>query len=150
MPRLIHLNGPPGIGKSTIARRYADEHPGTLDCDIDVLRALIGGWRERPDESAASIRTAALALITSYLGGGRDVIVPQLVARPDQLERFEAAAEGTGAEFVEVVRYLTSHRDVARRLGTNGLRYVEREYRWEGVMQKVERLLNIENGQSQK
>lgn len=41
---LLHLNGPPGIGKSTIARRYADEHPGVLNCDIDFLRTLIGGW----------------------------------------------------------------------------------------------------------
>lgn len=41
--RLIHLNGPPGIGKSTLARRYVDAHPGVLNCDIDVLRTLIGG-----------------------------------------------------------------------------------------------------------
>src|SRR6478735_5069207 len=37
MARLIHLNGPPGIGKSTIARRYAADHPGVLVCDNDVL-----------------------------------------------------------------------------------------------------------------
>ena len=28
MSRLIHLNGPPRVGKSTLARRYGDEHPG--------------------------------------------------------------------------------------------------------------------------
>ena len=43
MPRLLHLNGPPGIGKSTLARRYVEDHPQTLNCDIDVLRTLIGG-----------------------------------------------------------------------------------------------------------
>jgi hypothetical protein len=31
VPRLIHLNGPSGIGKSTIARCYAEGHPGVLD-----------------------------------------------------------------------------------------------------------------------
>ena len=30
MPRLIVLNGSPGIGKSTLARRYVEEHPLTL------------------------------------------------------------------------------------------------------------------------
>jgi hypothetical protein len=46
MPRLIHLNGPSRVGKSTLARRYVDEHPGTLALDLDVLAGLIGGWRE--------------------------------------------------------------------------------------------------------
>jgi MoxR-like ATPase len=34
--RLVHLNGPPGIGKSTLAAVYADRHPGTLNLDVDV------------------------------------------------------------------------------------------------------------------
>ena len=49
--RLIHLNGPPGIGKTTLARRYAAEHLGVLLCDIDVLRTMIGGWQD--DDGAA-------------------------------------------------------------------------------------------------
>lgn len=51
MPRLIHLNGPPRVGKSTLARRYANEHPGVLALDLDVLAGLIGGRKE--DFSAA-------------------------------------------------------------------------------------------------
>ena len=51
--RLIHLNGPPGIGKSTLARRYAAEHAGVLLCDVDVLRTMIGGWQE--DDGAAGL-----------------------------------------------------------------------------------------------
>ncbi|MEJ7742270.1 MAG: hypothetical protein WKF73_06810 [Nocardioidaceae bacterium] len=42
MPRLIHLNGPPGIGKSTLAQWYVDNHPGVLNLDIDQVRCLIG------------------------------------------------------------------------------------------------------------
>ncbi|MBA8793744.1 adenylate kinase family enzyme [Friedmanniella endophytica] len=44
MPRLIHLNGPPGIGKSTLAALGVERHPGTLDLDADQLHPLIGGW----------------------------------------------------------------------------------------------------------
>ncbi len=46
MPRLIHLNGPTGVGKSTIAARYAAGHPKTLNLDADEIVRLIGGWRE--------------------------------------------------------------------------------------------------------
>lgn len=47
MPRLIHLNGPPGIGKSTLAQLYVDDHPGVLNLDIDRVRGMIGGWQDR-------------------------------------------------------------------------------------------------------
>jgi len=100
--RLIHLNGPPGIGKSTLARRYAAEHPGVLLCDIDVLRTMIGGWQD-DDDAAGRARTAALALVTGYLGTGHDVVLPQLVARHDQLARFAAAAHQAGAAHVHVL-----------------------------------------------
>jgi hypothetical protein len=37
--------------------------------------------------------------------------------------------------------YLLANPDVARILGRQGLRYVEREYRWPHVLQKVDDLL---------
>ena len=101
MSRLIHLNGPPGIGKSTLARRYVAEHPGVLNCDIDVLRTFIGGWEDDFEAAGALIRPAALALIETYLANGRDVVLPQLLVNPSELARFEGAATGVGAEFVE-------------------------------------------------
>jgi predicted ABC-type ATPase len=44
--RFFHLNGPPGIGKSTVAAVFAAEHPGVLNLDIDQVVALIGGWQD--------------------------------------------------------------------------------------------------------
>jgi predicted kinase len=100
--RLIHLNGGPGVGKSTLARRYADEHPGVLVCDVDVLRTMIAGWEHDPDAAGRS-RTTALAMITAYLGTGHDVVLPQLVARDDQLARFTRAAEAAGGEHLHLM-----------------------------------------------
>ena len=46
MPTLLHLNGPSGVGKSTLARAHADTHLGTLLCDIDELRSWVSGWED--------------------------------------------------------------------------------------------------------
>ena len=121
MRRLIHLNGPPGIGKSTLAKRYAAEHPGVLNCDIDVLRTLIGGWESNFGEAGALIRPAALAMIEAYLANGHDVVLPQMLIDPTELARFEACAIRVGAQFVERVLMDTPATIVARfhRRGTS-------------------------------
>lgn len=103
MARLILINGMPGLGKSTLARRYAADRPGTLVCDIDVLRTFISGWRDDFGGAGARIRPAALGMLTGYLRESGDVVLPQLLARPSELERFERAALDAGAQLVEVL-----------------------------------------------
>ncbi|HEX7793834.1 MAG TPA: glycosyltransferase family 4 protein [Vicinamibacterales bacterium] len=44
-------------------------------------------------------------------------------------------------EFAHALDYLLSHRDVAVELGRQGLDYVDREYRWPHVIEKIEALL---------
>lgn len=114
MSRLLHLNGPPGIGKSTLARRYAGSHPGVLNCDVDVLRTLIGGWEQDFGLAGALIRPAALAMIEAYLREGNDVVFPQMLIDLGELARFERAATNAGAEFVERVLMDTAAESVAR------------------------------------
>lgn len=114
MRRLIHLNGPPGIGKSTLARRFVDAHPGVLNCDVDVLRTLIGGWQGDFALAGALIRPAALAMIEAYLRDSDDVVFPQMLINPAELARFEAAATNVGAQFVERVLMDTRDASVAR------------------------------------
>jgi len=103
MSRLLLLNGAPGIGKSTLARRWAAEHPGTLCCDIDVLRSLVGGWRDDFAAAGSRIRPAALALITAYLRESGDVVLPQLLMDPGEVRRFAGSAAAAGAAFVHVL-----------------------------------------------
>lgn len=118
--RLIHLNGPPGIGKSTLARRYVEEHPGVLNCDVDVLRTLIGGWQQDFGRAGALIRPAALAMIEAYLANGHDVVFPQMLVNPAELARFESAATNAGAELVERFLMETSATAAVARFGRRG------------------------------
>ena len=68
MARLIHLNGPSRVGKSTLAHRYAGNHPGTVCLDVDVLVGQVDGWRE--DFSAAFLVATARGLDGQGLAGG--------------------------------------------------------------------------------
>src|ERR1700712_362102 len=102
MARLLHLNGPPGIGKSTIARRYAAAHPWTLNLDIDRLRTFVSGWQDDFERSGRLIRPVAIAMMVAHLAEDQDVVMPQMILTSGELARFEAAAEAAGADFTEV------------------------------------------------
>ncbi len=103
MPRLILLNGPPGIGKSTLAQRFVDEHPLALHLDLDAVRAMLGRWIDHQPESGAAARAIGLAMARVHLDGGNDVVVPQLLARVPFIEALEDLAADAGADFHEIV-----------------------------------------------
>lgn len=103
MPRLIILNGPPGIGKSTVALRYVEDHPMTLSLEQDLVRGLLGGWRTREAESGTLARELCHAMARTHLDSGHDVVVPQFVANPDYLDRLSGLALHLGAQYIELV-----------------------------------------------
>src|SRR6476619_3112329 len=99
MPTLIHLNGPSGVGKSTLAQRYVEEHPGVLNLDIDRVVTLIGGWRENFFGVVSQARRIAIAMAEAHLQNGCDVVMPQLMTNVGEAERFESAAVRADAEY---------------------------------------------------
>lgn len=102
MPRLILLNGAPAVGKSTLARRYAEDRPLTLVLDLDRLRRMLGRWRDDPAGAGVRIRSIAVAAAREHLAAGYDVVVPQLVGRVEFIERLASVAAESGARFDEV------------------------------------------------
>jgi len=100
--RLILLNGPPGVGKSNVARRYLDDHPLALLVEIDALRCSLGRWEDRP-ETRLVARSLATALARTHLQAGHDVIVPQYLGRTEFIDTLCGVAEECGAGFHEVV-----------------------------------------------
>ena len=103
MPRFIHLNGPPGIGKSTVARAFAAEHPGVLNLDIDQVVALIGGWQDCFWDALKAGGMLAASMARTHLASGRDVIMPRLIANSPDFAKFETAAATAGAEYCHIL-----------------------------------------------
>jgi predicted kinase len=97
------MNGPPGIGKSTLSALYADRHPGTLNLDVDAVHRLIGGWRDEENRTWGVVAPLIRAMIRTQLDGGRDVVVPQYHARLEEVSALEDLAREHGAAFREVV-----------------------------------------------
>jgi predicted kinase len=100
---LIVVNGPPGIGKSTIARRYVAEHPLALCLDIDLVRALLGDWASDPQSAGLAARAMALEMARVHLLAGHDVVVPQYIGRPPFLDQLAKLAAQVSADYREIV-----------------------------------------------
>jgi predicted ABC-type ATPase len=108
--RLILVNGPPASGKSTLARRYVDDHDGVAFVGVDELRMTLPGWEE-DEETRLTARDLAGAAVIEHLGAGRDVVMPQYFGRLGYIVVLEDLARTNGATFVEVI--LSTSADLA-------------------------------------
>lgn len=113
-PLLILLNGAPGVGKSTLGRLYADRHPLTFCCDVDVLRSMVGAWEGDRSRAGGLARAFAVAGMRAHLRGGHSVIVPQFLGRIDWVLDLERLAGEVGVPFLEVV-LVADREDAVRR-----------------------------------
>ena len=126
-PALIVINGPPAVGKSTLARMYSDGHPLALRIDIDELRNWLGGWRDAPEEAGIRARAIAVAMAREHLNSGHDVVIAQLYGRADHLDDLVATAREVGARYFEIIvmtDLATALERFERRGGPDGLEAV--------------------------
>jgi len=90
------------VGKSTLARRYVDDHPLALLLEIDGVRTSLGLWQEL-EESRLVARRLAVAMAEAHLRDGHDVVIPQYLGRADFIESLAALAQRAGATFTELM-----------------------------------------------
>jgi len=102
-PKLILLNGAAAVGKTTIAKRYADDHPLTLNFAGDVLIEMISDWRRHEAAARSSVFMMTLRSAEVHLQAGHDVLVQYLLTDASHAAAFETVAAEAGADFYEVL-----------------------------------------------
>jgi adenylate kinase family enzyme len=96
------INGPPASGKSTLARRYVDDHERAALVEVDTLRMTLPNW-EKDEATRLVARDLAGAEVVEHLSAGRDVVMAQYFGRLGYIVLLEDVAREHGATFVEVI-----------------------------------------------
>jgi predicted kinase len=100
--RLILVNGPPASGKSTLARRYVDDHDRAALVEVDALRMTLPNW-DKDEGTRLVARELAGAAVVEHLCAGRDVVMAQYFGRLGYIVLLDDLAREHGAMFVEVI-----------------------------------------------
>lgn len=102
-PVLALLNGPPGVGKSTLAEALARRHPRLRAVDVDAVKHALDSWPSDPRAAGLQARELVLDQARAELEGGGSVVIGQYLARPEFPSQLAELATQVSARFVHVV-----------------------------------------------
>ena len=119
-PKLILLNGFAGVGKTTIAKRYIDDHPLTLSIEGDEIIVMFGQWLTHEEQAREYVFALTKSMIDTHLRHGRTVLLPYLLTNAQHAEAFGNIAAKQTAHFYEI--FLTVNKeDAIERLLARGV-----------------------------
>jgi broad-specificity NMP kinase len=118
--KLIILNGPCGVGKSTIAEMLRDALPMSFLIDVDAQRRFIGKYREKEYRESSRYLSffVALGIVQTCLADGRDVIVDKFIMKdPNIIDKFIGLGRKNNAEVFEII--LWAEKDIVLKRAEN-------------------------------
>lgn len=108
--KLIILNGPAGVGKSTLSERLHADISNSVLIHVDDLRRTIPNYRENCEESLMKSYEITRKAIKDHLENGETVIIDKAVASSDTLDSFIETGKQRGADVYEI--FLAAAKDV--------------------------------------
>jgi glycosyltransferase involved in cell wall biosynthesis len=157
----------PNKGCGTLVRFFLASQAGTATPVTLVLAGPVNmpmpahpqitvlGQVDAPRRDALIAHAAAVVMPSPYESLSLALLEAWNLARPAIVNgrcavlRGQARRSGgaipydNATEFASALRYLLTHDAEAAAMGRQGLAYVEREYRWPGVMDRLERALGL-------
>ncbi|MDO8624225.1 MAG: zeta toxin family protein [bacterium] len=103
--KLIILNGPSGIGKSTIATRLHEKMSNSALIDVDELRRSIPNYREQRAESLKLAYQKTGEAIESHFKNGQDVIIDKVISESSILDSFIEIGKKFDANAYEILLF---------------------------------------------
>lgn len=153
--RIIILNGPCGIGKSTIASKLHEEIPLSFLLNIDEQRRSFSQYREKREESRVASLKVSASIISSCLEMNHDVIIDKMLYETQVLDSFYEIAKKYNAEVNEIILWASKEvvmqRANARGWKKGGLLTPEKcEYFWHQIEAIIDKrpkatIINISN-----
>ena len=116
MSKLIFLNGFAGVGKTTVAKMYAQGKPLTMSIEADKIMDMFGDWRNNQTEAVDLRLDHVVSMIKTHLTTGHDVILPYLVRDESEVQIFADLAKESGYAFHEILLFTTEDEAVSRLL----------------------------------
>lgn len=101
-PKLILLYGFASSGKTTLAKRYIDEHPLSIAIEGDEIIGMMGQWRAYEEKARNMVFEHTKSIVRNQLTAGYDALLPYLLTDSTQVEAFEEIANEYNASFLEI------------------------------------------------
>ncbi len=102
--KLIIINGPSGIGKSTVALKVAETMDAVL-IDIDELRRSIPNYREDKKNSLNLAYQETTKKIEECLNSGKSVVIDKTITNEDVINLFIETGKKFKAQIFEFILF---------------------------------------------
>lgn len=98
---MIIINGPCGVGKSTLGRKVSETMPLSFRLALDDVSRYISHYTEYREERWTLIRAVGEAMAKAVFSEGRDLVIDKMLYDPVLIDAYREIAKENNAEIFE-------------------------------------------------